>query len=76
MGQGQPNLNKQRDVVSQRSVHDYPPTPEMALYLNFYFLSKWFCKISTGLKNIISHTGEGRIGRLELADANYYVKNG
>ena len=32
---GQPKSNKQRDVVSQRSVHDCSPAPEMILYLIF-----------------------------------------
>ena len=41
---GQPKSNKQRDVVSQRSVHDCSPTPEMILYLNFFILL--FAKIN------------------------------
>ena len=41
---GQPNSNKQREVVSQRSVHDCSPTPEMILYLNFFILL--FAKIN------------------------------
>ena len=40
---GQPKSNKQRDVVSQRSVHDCSPTPKMILYLIFIF---FFVKIN------------------------------